>query len=98
MIGVALAKKAPASFCGLEKHAVTARIRRAIGDAMLHYVNINTGSKRLVEALAAGARDDFFDGEVGSLGVFAVKERSGNPNFIGHFDLGKDLASHRPSA
>jgi hypothetical protein len=39
---------------------------------MLHYVNINTGTKRFVDAFATGTLNYFLDGEVGGLRVFAV--------------------------
>jgi hypothetical protein len=64
---------------------------------MLHYMNINTGTKRFMEAFATSAVNYFFNWEIGGLGVFAVKEGRGNPNFIGDFELGKNLGSHKPS-
>jgi lysozyme family protein len=62
---------------------------------MLHHVNINTGAQRLVKALVTGAINYLFDGEVGSLGLFAVQKCSSNPDFIGDFSLGKDLFCHK---
>jgi hypothetical protein len=52
-----------------------------------HDVNIDTGTKRFVKTLAASAVNYFFNQEIGSLGVFTVKECRGNPNLIGDFDL-----------
>ncbi len=95
MIRVASPKQATAAFGSLEEHAISARIWRAIGDAMLHDVNINTGTKRFVEPFATGAPNYFLDGEIASLGMFAVKESGSYPNFIGHFDLRKDLVFHK---
>jgi hypothetical protein len=62
---------------------------------VLNYVNIDTGTKRLVKALATSAADYFFNQEIGSFGVFTVKECRGNPNFISDFDFGKSLALHK---
>jgi hypothetical protein len=61
MIGVATPKKAPASFRCLEKRAVTAWIRGPIGDAVLHNVNIDAGTKRFMEAFATSAVNYFFN-------------------------------------
>jgi hypothetical protein len=72
MIRVATAKEASATVRSLKEHAISPRVWRAIGDAMLHYVNINAGAKRFVNAFAPGTLNYFLDGEVGSLGVFAV--------------------------
>ncbi len=94
MIRVASQKQATAAFRSLEEHAISPRIWRPIGDAMLHDVNINTGTKRSVEPFATGAPNNFLDGEITSLGMFAVKESGGYPNFIGDFDLRKDLVFH----
>src|SRR6266567_8852440 len=94
MIRVASPKQATAAFGSLEQHSVSPGVWRPIGDAMLHDVNINTGTKRFVEPFATGAPNNFLDGEITSLGMFAVKESGGYPNFIGDFDLRKDLVFH----
>src|SRR6267143_703118 len=95
MINVSLPVKTAATFRRFKEHAVTAWIRRPIGYAVQHDVNIDTGTKRLVEAFAAGAVNYFFNQEIRSLGVFTVKECRGNPNFIGNFDLGQNLGLHK---
>jgi hypothetical protein len=97
MINVTLSIEPAAAFCRFIEHTVAAWIRRPIGDAVQHDVNINTGTQRFVEAFAAGAINYFFNQEIGSLGVFAMKECGGNPNFIGDFDFGKYLGFHKSS-
>jgi len=56
---------------------------------MLHYMNINTGTKRFMEAFATSAVN-YFSIEKSEPGAISVKEGRGNPNFIGDFDLGKN--------
>jgi len=62
---------------------------------MQNDVNINTLTKRFVEAFATSAFNYFVNQEIGSLRVFAMKECCGNPNFIGDFDFGKNLGFHK---
>jgi len=61
MIRVTNAKEAPSTAGSLEEHSISARVWRAIGDAMLHYMNINTGTKRFMEAFATSAVNYFFN-------------------------------------
>jgi hypothetical protein len=95
MISVTIAKKAPASPRGLEEHAISPRVWRAIGDAMLHNVNINTWTKTFVETFTSSALNDFICREIYAVRPFAVKKRGGNPNLICDFELGKDFLLHR---
>jgi hypothetical protein len=46
-------------------------------------VNVDPGTKRLVEAFAPSTVNDFINGKVGSRRVLAMKQGCGNPNFIG---------------
>src|SRR5947207_9406660 len=97
MINIPFSIEPASSLRRFREHAVTAWSRRPIGDAMLHNVNVNTGTQRFVEAFAAGAINYFFNEEIGGLGVFAMKECGGNPNFIGDSNFGKYLGFHKPS-
>jgi len=83
MIGISSAKEATAALRGFQKHPVAARVRWAIGYAMQDDVNVDPGTKRLVEAFAPGTVNNFFNRKVGSRGMLAMEERGGNPNFIG---------------
>jgi hypothetical protein len=58
-------------------------------------VNIDTGTKRLVEAFATRTVNYFFNHKIRSLGVLAMKECGCNPDFIGDFDFGKYLGFHK---
>jgi hypothetical protein len=91
MIRVTIAKEASAAGRSLEEHAISPWVWRAIGNAMLYNVNIDTGTKRFVKALTASTVNYFFNQEIGSLGVLTVKECHGNPNFIIDFELGQDF-------
>jgi len=88
MIGISSAKKAAAALRRFDKHTVAARVRRAIGDAMQDDVNVDPGTKRLVQAFAPSTVNDFFNGKVGSRRVLAMKQGCGNPNFVGDLQLG----------
>jgi hypothetical protein len=46
-------------------------------------VNVDPGTKRLMEAFAPSTANDFFNGKVGSRRVLTMKQGCGNPNFIG---------------
>jgi hypothetical protein len=94
MIRVTNPKEAPATLRSLEEHAISAWVWRAIGDTMLYYVNVDSGTKRFVKALATSSINNFLDREIASLGMFAVKECGGYPNFIGNFEAGKNIFFH----
>jgi hypothetical protein len=64
MVRVAFAKKATPSWPTLEKHAVTAWVWRAIGYAVLYYVNVDSRSKRLRDTFLLGPLDNLVDREV----------------------------------
>jgi hypothetical protein len=82
---VSLAKESPTAFRSFKEHPVAARVWWAICYAMLHHVDIDAGARRLVEALLMGAPHYLLNGEIDSLGVFALDKRGGYPNFIGDF-------------
>jgi hypothetical protein len=52
-------------------------------------VNVDPGTKRLMEAFAPSTVNDFFNGEVRSRRVLTMKQGCGNPNFIGNLQLGE---------
>jgi hypothetical protein len=83
MIGISSAKEASAALRRFDKHTVAARVRWAIGYAMQDDVNVDPGTKRLVEAFAPSTVNNFINGKVGSRRVLAMEESGGNPNFIG---------------
>jgi len=61
---------------------------------MLHYVNVDSGTKRFEKAFAAGAINDLSNGKIGRLRMFAMEKRRGNPNFIGNFEAGENFFLH----
>jgi hypothetical protein len=97
IIGISFAKKPPAPFSRFKEHTVAAWIGRAIGDTMLNYVNIDSGTLRFVKAFFPGAFHYLFDGEIAGLGAFSMQKSRGNPDFISDFNVGKNLALHRSS-
>jgi hypothetical protein len=97
VIRVTNAIKTPTTLRALEEHAITAGIWLAIGNAMQYDMDINTWTKRFVQAFSASALNYFVYQEIESFGVFAMKECRSNPNLISDFDLGKNLAFHESS-
>jgi hypothetical protein len=88
MVRVALAEEATAPRSGFEEHAITTRIRGPIRNTVLDDVDIDSASKRLVESFPPRPIDYFLDGEVSSLGMFAMQQCARNPDFVRDFELG----------
>src|ERR1700682_5808631 len=95
MIGTSSAEEASASLLRFDKHAVAARVRWAIRDTMQNHMNVDSGTKRLMEGLAPSTVNDFFNRKIGSRGLFAMKQSCGNPNLIGDLQLGESLVLHK---
>jgi hypothetical protein len=87
MIGIAFSEQAAPAFGGLEQHAVSPRVWRTIGNAMLSYVNIDARPKWFVQGLTACSLHNLLNHEIGTLRFLAVQKGGGNPDLIGHFDL-----------
>ncbi len=50
-------------------------------------MDANTGTKLRRELLAAGSFDDFGNGEIGAIRVFAMQKRGCQESFIRHLDF-----------
>jgi len=87
VLGIPFAEEAAAAFCRFVKHAVSARIWRAVGHAVLHHVHVNTWPERTIEILAPNTLYNFLDGKIRGVGAFAMQESRGDPNFIGNFQF-----------
>jgi hypothetical protein len=57
-------EKPAAALCGLEQHLIAPRAWRTVGHAVLHYMNVNAGPQRFVEAFFASTFNYLFDGKV----------------------------------
>jgi hypothetical protein len=53
---------------------------------VLNDVHVDAWAKPIREMLAARARDDLVNAEVGTVWILAVQERGGNPDLVGHLD------------
>jgi hypothetical protein len=94
MIGISSAKEASATLRRFDKHTVAARVRCAIGYAMQDDVNVDPGTKRLVQAFAPRTVNDFFNRKVGSCRLLAMKQGRESKLIIGDLQLGESLALH----
>src|SRR5580698_570761 len=74
MVRVALAVESPATLGGLEEHPGTARIRRAIGHAVLNDVNVDPRAQRLMQSLLSRAVHNFFNRKILQSRMLAVKQ------------------------
>jgi hypothetical protein len=72
MVAVSLAEKAAAASARLKEHSITARIRRAIGNAMLDSMDVHTGAKVSTKAFPLGACNDLRDSEIGAFGMLPM--------------------------
>src|SRR5208282_1669045 len=87
MIRVAFAEEATTPFGSLEKYSIAAGIRRAIGYAVLHHMNINAGAQRMLNAFPLRAINDFLHGEISLVGVLPVKQCRGDPDLVRDLDF-----------
>src|SRR5271165_1561688 len=81
VLGIPFAEESAAALCRFVKHAVSARIGRAVGNAVLHYMNVNTRPERAVQIFALSARNNFLNREIRQVGVFPMEESGSDPNF-----------------
>ena len=89
VVWIASAKQTPTTFRSFEKHSVSSGTGRAIGDTMLHNVNVNTGPQRFGYILVTRAFYNLLNRKVLGPWVLPVKQSRCNPDFVG--DLKIDL-------
>jgi hypothetical protein len=64
---------------------MTPRVRGAIGNAVLHDMNVNTRTQRLIEDFSASPLHYLLNREIAGLRVFPMQESGNDPDFIGDF-------------
>jgi len=94
VLAIPFAKEPAAALCRFVKHAVSARIGGTIGDAVLHYMNVNTRPERAVQIFAVSTRNNFLNREIRQVGVFTMKESGSDPNFISDFQFRAESNCH----
>jgi hypothetical protein len=86
VIRVAGAEQAPPPRRGLEKHSITSRVGRAIGDAVLNNMNVHARSSRPPDGLLPRALDNFLHPEVGPCRLLAMQQSGCYPDFVGDLE------------
>jgi hypothetical protein len=93
MISITLAEEAAAPWARLKQYSVTARIGRAVGNAVLNYMDVNTRANHPRDSFFSGSLDNFFQREIKPGGLLAMQQGSRNPDFVRYLDA--KLRSYR---
>jgi hypothetical protein len=94
VLRIPLAEEPAAALRRFAEYAVSGRIWRPVGDAVLHHVNVNTRPARTVEILALNTLHNFLDGEIRGVGAFTMEESGGHPNFLSDFQFRANRNGH----
>src|SRR6266576_1882093 len=65
-----------------QQHPITPRIWGTVRNAMLNCVNVDSAPKRLVQPLLLSTLHNLIHREVWRFWMLAMKQRSGDPNFV----------------
>ncbi len=65
-----------------QQHPITPRIWGTVRNAMLNCVNVDSAPKRLVQPLLLSTFHNLIHREVWRFWMLAMKQRSGDPNFV----------------
>jgi hypothetical protein len=82
MVPISFSEKSATTWGGFEKHTIATWIRRTIRHTVLHDVNIDTGANCLMKTLHSDSINNFLDGEILHLWLFAMEKSDGYPDFI----------------
>jgi hypothetical protein len=79
---------------GFYQHPVPSRIRRAVSDAVLHDVNVDARTQRLVAGFFGRTLHDLLNLEVGPIRVLLMEKRGCDPDLISYLDLCAQCSCH----
>lgn len=88
MVRITFAEKAPSARSSLVQHAIAPGIWWAVRNRVLNDVDVDPGSIARAKTFLRRPINDFFNSEIWTFGMLAVKQRCRNPDFVSDFELG----------
>jgi len=91
---VAFTKQAAPAGVRLKQHSMARGMRRSVRDTMLRDVNSETRAEPSRESFPFSAARNLLHAEICSVGIFAMQQCGGDPNFVRHFQQLLGLSGH----